>query len=100
MLPVARLHGSRGDEFALVSVVKGWQVRQGFIFVTVNGEPDNSNLSICLLRYQSRRSVGGGGVGVKGPAVGLRTPDCGGEDGDIRGAEHARKRTVGNRITR
>lgn len=51
MLPVARLHGSRGDEFALVSVVKGWQVRQGFIFVTVNGEPDNSNLSVsCAIR--------------------------------------------------
>lgn len=45
MSPMARLHRSRGDEFPVVSVVKGWQVCQGFIFVTVKGELDDSNLS-------------------------------------------------------
>lgn len=45
MSPMARLHGSRGEEFPVVSVVKGWQVRQGFIFVTVKGELDDSNLT-------------------------------------------------------
>lgn len=46
MSPMARLHGSRGDEFPVVSVVKGWQVRQGFIFVTVKGEVNDSNLCV------------------------------------------------------
>lgn len=46
MLPMARLHASRTDEFPLVSVVKGLQVRQGFIFVAVNGELNDSNLPV------------------------------------------------------
>lgn len=75
MLPVARLHGSRGDEFALVSVVKGWQVRQGFIFVTVNGEPDNSNLSVsCAIRA--------GEVWV-GSELRVLQPDCRQPDNEI-----------------
>lgn len=41
MLPVARLRGSRTDEFPVVSVVKELQVRQGFPFVTGNGELDH-----------------------------------------------------------
>lgn len=51
MSPMARLRGSRGDEFPVMSVVKGWQVCQGFIFVTVKAELDDSNLSVsCAIR--------------------------------------------------
>lgn len=58
MSPMARLHGSRGDEFPVVSVVKGWQVRQGFIFVTVKGELDDSNLSVsCAIRAGEGRAA-------------------------------------------
>lgn len=40
MFPMAQLRGSRTDEFPVVSDVKGLQVRQGFIFVTVNEKLD------------------------------------------------------------
>lgn len=74
MLPVARLHSSRGDEFALVSVVKRWQARQGFIFVTVNGEPANSNLSVsCTIRAGEVWVAVGSELRVLSP--GLRGPD-------------------------
>lgn len=55
MSPKARLHASRTDAFPLVSVVKGLQVHQGFIFVAVNGELGDYNLSVTC-------PVGGGGV--------------------------------------
>lgn len=38
MSAVARLCSSTTEEFPVVLLVKGLQVRQGFIFVSVNGE--------------------------------------------------------------